>query len=49
MNKSVHDGILKGNSLFSLCQHSSLKYLVEENEFEDFIYDVDRDTGRFKT
>ncbi len=23
--------------------------MVEENEFEDFIYDVDRDTGRFKT
>ncbi len=34
---------------YTECQHSSLKYLVEENEFEDFIYDVDGDTGRFKT
>ena len=28
------------------CQHSSLKYLVEEEEFEEFIYVIDSDTGK---
>lgn len=28
------------------CQHNSLKYLVEEEEFEEFIYEIDNDTGK---
>lgn len=33
---------------YTECQHNSLKFLIEEDEFEDFIYDVDRETGKLK-
>lgn len=33
---------------YTECQHSSLKYLLDEEEYEDFIYDIDDDTGKPK-
>ncbi|WP_054750095.1 hypothetical protein [Ruminiclostridium josui] len=28
------------------CQHNSLKFLIEDEKFEEFIYDIDKDTGK---